>query len=112
MDKDVKRFLIAFFIGGTFVVITLFAYIFIFISLNKDPIDMATLLISSVVLVASSLMTVWTTGFWGRWGMILFFITAPVVLITDSSINPLFPIGTIIFASLCYGFKWHKRKPL
>ncbi len=110
MEKDVKRFLLAFFVGGIFAVVTLFALIFIFTSATSTPIDLTSLLVSSIVLVASSLITVLATGFWGRWGMILFFLTAPVVLIIDSSVNPLFPSGTILFASLCYGVKWQNSK--
>ncbi|WNC66858.1 hypothetical protein RI845_09930 [Thalassotalea nanhaiensis] len=110
MEKDVKRFLLAFFVGGIFAVITLFALIFAFTSAASTPIDLTSTIVSSLVLVASSLITVWATGFWGRWGMILFFVTAPVVLIIDSSINPLFPSGTILFASLCYGFKRRNNK--
>jgi hypothetical protein len=61
----------------------------------------------SVAFILSVLLTLWGEGFWGRWGLILFFALLPIVLITDLTINPFFPLGTIIVAAICY---WPKKQ--
>ena len=105
-SSDVKRFLKGVFVGGFSAVVALFA-LMMSIALSSQPeIEYFNLTAALIVLVASSALAVWATGFWGRWGMILFFILAPVILVVDFSMNPLFPAGTIIFAMICYGSKW------
>ena len=90
-------------VGGLFAVITLFALIYVVVSFNQEPIDLMGLAISIQVLLASTLVTVWATGFWGRWAMTLFFVSAPIVVTVDFAINPLFPPGPLFLLHFVMG---------
>jgi hypothetical protein len=61
----------------------------------------------AVAFVISTLLTLWGAGFWGRWGLVIFFAFLPIVMIADVTINPFFPLGTILVATVCY---WPKKQ--
>jgi hypothetical protein len=101
--SDVKRIIRGVLGGGLSAVVTLFALMVTFAVATNEPVKYPELALTVATLIAGSLVTIWATGFWGRWGMALFFISVPVAIIIDYTINPLFPLGVIVFASLCYG---------
>ena len=105
MEKgsNVLKFLKGALLGGLFAVIGLFALLATFAVLSKEPLAYAELTLAITTLVLSALATAWAAGFWGNWGMVLFFLAAPVVLIVDFAINPFFPAGVLIVASVAYG---------
>lgn len=105
MGKETKRFLKAVFVGGPLAIVTLGAFVAVIAIAGSSPIDYLYLIMNVVVLAMASIATVWATGFWGRWGMIVFFTLAPVLIVIDFSINPLFPSGVIAVASILYGGK-------
>jgi hypothetical protein len=102
---DIKRLLKGVLIGGLGAVLTLSSALALFYFVTQNVVEYSKLIASITSLVMFSLFTVWATGFWGRWGMILFFILAPVALIIDFTINPLFPAGVILFAALCFALR-------
>ncbi|WP_020413266.1 hypothetical protein [Microbulbifer variabilis] len=108
-SNDTKRFLKGVLIGGPLAIVTLGALIAVIVTIASPPINLLNLAMSIVTLVAAGMATTWATGFWGRWGMVLFFILAPVLVTLDFSINPLFPTGVIVVASLFYGAKYVLR---
>ncbi|WP_371195580.1 hypothetical protein [Glaciecola sp. SC05] len=107
--EDILRLLKGVFIGGLSAVGALFAGIHSFVLLGQDNVQYLNLIISLVAFLFFCLLSLWATGFWGRWGMVLFFVISPVVLIIDYEINPFFPIGVILFASVCYALRSNQK---
>lgn len=108
--KDIKRFLLAISVGGISAVACLFSLMALVAILSQDKLQVFEIALAVSSLAFFSLLTVWATGFWGQWGMIVFFILAPVVLVFDYAVDPIFPFGTIVFASACYGLYKGGRK--
>ena len=104
-SSDIKRLIKGVFVGGLFAVVSLFALVYFFALMSQPKVEYLKLFCTLAVLFIASTLAVWGAGFWGRWGMILFFIIAPVILILDFSLNPLFPLGIIVFAAACYKAK-------
>ncbi|WP_371193260.1 hypothetical protein [Glaciecola sp. SC05] len=77
-----------------------------------DPLDMGLIFITVFALAICLMLSLWATGFWKHWGMLLFFLICPIALVVDYSFNPLFPMGVIGFSALCYAFKPTKIKHL
>ena len=102
---EIRRLLKGIFIGGLGAVLALSSAIAIVYFTTQDVVEYLKIVAAITSLITFSLFTVWATGFWGRWGMILFFILAPLALIIDFTINPLFPSGVILFAGLCFALK-------
>lgn len=102
LSSDIKRLIKGIFVGGLFAVVSMFALIYFLALMSQPKVEYLKLFCAFAVLLIASLLAVWGAGFWGRWGMILFFIIAPVVLVVDYSLNPLFPLGTVVFAAACY----------
>jgi len=107
MSSDVMKFFKGVFIGGTISLISLGFLVGIFIEATKENIETLSLTSYFVGFIVSTLLTLWGAGFWGRWGLFLFFALLPIVLITDFTINPFFPLGVILVATGCY---WPNKK--
>jgi hypothetical protein len=91
-------------LGGMFAILTLAALVTFFVLLfAEDTSNYLFVAVSGIAVIGLSLATLWATGFWGRWGLAVFFALAPVVIILDSTINPFFPAGTVLAASVSYG---------
>jgi hypothetical protein len=102
--SNVSHLLKAVLIGGLFAVLTLAALVTFLIAVSADEGPNSLIAtFSALATIGLSLATLWATGFWGRWGLAIFFALAPVILILDFTINPFFPVGTILAAGLLYG---------
>lgn len=97
------RLLRGVFLGGLFAVLGLVALVSLLISVAKDngP-DYLFAGLSGLAAICLSLATLWATGLWGSWGLAIFFALAPVVILIDFSINPYFPLGAVLAASLLH----------
>jgi|GEM_PF-6383009 len=102
MSVEAIKFIKGVLIGGLFSLISLGLLIGLFVEAMNEELNVLMLLSLSIAFVVSVLLTLWGAGFWGRWGLILFFAFLPVVLIADATINPFFPLGAIIVAAVCY----------
>lgn len=109
-ENNVARLLRGVILGGLFAVLNLIALVTLVISVSPDSPSYPRAALSGLAVVGLSLATIWATGFWGRWGLAVFFSLAPVILILDFTINPLFPVGTILAAGLLYGTCQHTAK--
>lgn len=101
MKEEALKFLKGVFIGGFFSLVSLCFLVALIIQLAPENRSVFWLVVFSFGLACSSLGALWGAGFWGRWGLVLFFAFAPIVLITDFSLNPFFPSGTIFIAVVC-----------
>jgi len=101
--NDKIRFLFAVTVGGVFAVSTLLASVSAASVFMQEKVVYADAVLSCVLVIIFALLTVWATGFWGKWGMVLFFLFAPLSIVLDATLNPFFPLGVIVFASLCFG---------
>ncbi|MBT0588189.1 hypothetical protein [Alteromonas oceanisediminis] len=107
--EEILRLLKGVFIGGLSAVGALFAGIYSFALLGQESVQYLNLIISLVAFIFFCFLSLSATGFWGRWGMVLFFTVSPVILIIDYEINPFFPIGVILFALLCYALRSNQK---
>ena len=64
----------------------------------SDNTNLLWLGLSIATYILSLLGTLWATGFWGNWGLLVFFGLAPVIILLDQTLNPLFPSGTLVAA--------------
>ena len=64
---------------------------------------------SVVAYIISLLGLLWVMGFWGRWGVALFLVLAPVVLLLDY-VASLFPLVTLIFAAACLSMPFSRKR--
>lgn len=102
-QSEIKRLLKGVFVGGLSAVVSLIATMALVGIAGQEQVEYSALATASGVLIISVPLTVWGAGFWGRWGMVLFFLVAPIVIVLDWSMNPLFPSGVILLAAVCYG---------
>lgn len=100
-SSNVKRLLIGALGGGLLSVVALFALMLLYAQISSVERPVVSILITAAVFVASSLGVLWATGFWGRWGMAIFFAILPVLLVIDFSLNPFFPFGVVLVAAIC-----------
>jgi len=99
-----KRFLKALLIGGPMAVGMFFSLVaFVGMYGNNELYEVRHLAITLISFLIFLLATFWATGFWGRWGMLVFFMFAPLILVVDFTVNPLAPVGSIIVSSI---FLW------
>ena len=90
--------------GGMFAILTLAALVTFFVSVSaEESLNYVLVALSGIAVFGLALATLWATGFWGRWGLAIFFALAPVIIVLDSAINPFFPAGALAAASLSYG---------
>ena len=95
-----KQFLKALFIGGPLIVAGLVSLVvFVGLALNDAP--LWKLFLCFIFGVSFLYTALWVTGFWGKWGMILFFTLAPLVVLMDFAVNPVAPLGSIVFGIVC-----------
>ncbi len=75
------------------------------------PDDAGPFVLAVAVSVASVLGLMWVTGFWGRWGILALFLIAPVIVVIDFEVNPVFPAGSIAFTIACLALFPDKSSP-
>ena len=109
MKSEAATFFKGVFLGGFFSLVAFGFLIGLIVQLEQESTELANVVFCSIGLGASGLATLWGAGFWGRWWLVGFFAFAPVILIVDFTINPLYPAGTIIIAVLCSLKKGHKN---
>ncbi len=107
LTQNLVKFLRGVFVGGFFALVSLGFFIALVLQLQSDQRSNFFLVTIIVGIGCSSLAALWGAGLWGHWLLLLFFALLPIVLIVDFSLNPLFPAGSILMASvLC----WPQRK--
>jgi len=89
------------FLGGFFSLVAFGCLIGLIIQLDQESSELVNVILCAIGLGASSLAALWGAGFWKRWWLVGLFAFAPVILIVDFTLNPFFPVGTIIVAVLC-----------
>ena len=110
MKIEAVTFLKRVFLGGFFSLVAFGFLMELMVLLGQENINLASLAPCLIGLVASGLATLWGAGFWGRWWLVGFFVFAPVIIVTDFTLNPFFPTGTIMIAVLCNQFKGCKSE--
>ena len=100
--RDALRLLRTLILGAPLVMLMLLSMVFLGIALADHPERRLLELIAAVAVFVSSLMgLLWATGWWGRWLMVVFLVAAPLVVVLDFAINPLFPVGAVLFGAVC-----------
>jgi len=109
-EMSMPRIIFAILGGGIFALASLFSLVAVVAVVGQEPFSILEAIIPIVALTIFPLLTIWAAGFWGRWGMILFFAVAPIAIVIDASTNPLFPVGVLLLAGVCYGASNVKHK--
>ena len=102
MNKsDLVRLAKGVLIGGPLVVVACVSFtLALAYAIGDLSQNLLFVIIALSVFVLSLIGSLCFTGFWGRWGLLVFFPLAPFIILVDHAFNPLYPAGTVLIAIL------------
>ena len=110
MEADAKRIIVALLLGAPFLIAALFfGTMGISFLLAYPEFSIGKPVIFLLASAVCFLVSLYATGFWGRWWILGFFMLAPTVIVVDFQVNPFFPAGAIAIGLLALGASSRQR---